>query len=93
MFIEWLMEENKFAVAFTIAKVLLDAPISQGGVSTDEIKQAMKTDDWVIYIIMDEKIELSGETEEHIRKLVNRYMRMRLKRNFRKVYKTLIPIK
>ena len=42
---------------------------------------------------MEEKIIISKEEKERISRIVNRYMRMRLKRNLKKVFKILIPIR
>ena len=36
------MAENNISVAFSLAKILLDAPISKGGISTEEINEAMQ---------------------------------------------------
>ena len=43
MFIESSMKDGDVVGAFGIAKVFLDTPISQGGISTDEIKRVLKT--------------------------------------------------
>tara|TARA_R110000824_G_scaffold77503_2_gene195980 strand:+ start:777 stop:995 length:219 start_codon:yes stop_codon:yes gene_type:complete len=40
-FIESSLKEDDFGMAMGIAKILLDAPISKGGISTDEIKEVM----------------------------------------------------
>ena len=41
MFIESSMKDGDVVGAFGIAKVFLDTPISQGGISTDEIKRLL----------------------------------------------------
>ena len=65
MFIESLMKENNFTEAFTIAKVFLDTPISNGGVSTDEIKKAMD--------INKTKINKGGNKDEHRKRRYSNY--------------------
>ena len=42
MFIESSMKDGDVVGAFGIAKVFLDTPISQGGISTDEIKRVLE---------------------------------------------------
>jgi len=37
------MAENNISVAFSLAKILLDAPITKGGISTEEINKALQT--------------------------------------------------
>lgn len=41
MFIESALKDGDFGMAMGIAKILLDAPITKGGISTDEIKEVM----------------------------------------------------
>tara|TARA_R100000900_G_scaffold47700_2_gene38463 strand:+ start:461 stop:685 length:225 start_codon:yes stop_codon:yes gene_type:complete len=41
MFIESALKEGDFGIAMGIAKILLDAPITKGGVSTEEISEVM----------------------------------------------------
>ena len=41
MFIEEALKDDDLGMAMGIAKILLDAPITKGGVSTDEVKEAM----------------------------------------------------
>lgn len=41
MFIESALKEGDFGMAMGIAKILLDAPITKGGVSTEEISEVM----------------------------------------------------
>ena len=41
MFIESALKEGDFGMAMGIAKILLDAPITKGGISTDEISKVM----------------------------------------------------
>jgi hypothetical protein len=36
-----MLKEDQAMMALAAAKILLDAPISEGGVSTDEIKEIM----------------------------------------------------
>ena len=43
MFIEESLKDGDFIGAMEISKVFLDTPISQGGISTDEIKEVMDT--------------------------------------------------
>ena len=41
MFIESALKEGDFGIAMGIAKILLDAPITKGGISTEEISEVM----------------------------------------------------
>jgi len=41
MFIESALKEGEFGIAMGIAKILLDAPITKGGISTEEISEVM----------------------------------------------------
>ena len=41
MFIESALKEGDFGMAMGIAKILLDAPITKGGISTEEISEVM----------------------------------------------------
>ena len=41
-FIRELGEKNEFGMFMRLSKILLDAPISEGGVSTEEIDQAWR---------------------------------------------------
>ena len=38
------MEEKDLSVAFSLAKILLDAPISKGGIATEEINEILKVE-------------------------------------------------
>jgi len=40
-FIESALKEGEFGIAMGIAKILLDAPITKGGISTEEISEVM----------------------------------------------------
>jgi hypothetical protein len=42
MFLEEMLQEQKYAMAFEFMDVLLKAPISEGGVSTDLINDVWK---------------------------------------------------
>ena len=40
-FIESALKEGEFGIAMGIAKILLDTPITKGGISTEEISEVM----------------------------------------------------
>jgi len=40
-FLKELCEQDEFGMAFTLLNVLLEAPISKGGIETDAIKEIM----------------------------------------------------
>tara|TARA_R110000772_G_scaffold27545_2_gene69977 strand:- start:36 stop:272 length:237 start_codon:yes stop_codon:yes gene_type:complete len=41
--LEDMMKEGETGMAFATMKILLDAPISEGGILTDDIKEVMDT--------------------------------------------------
>ena len=43
MLLEDMMKEGETGMAFETMKILLDAPISEGGILTDDIKEVMDT--------------------------------------------------
>ena len=42
MVLEDSLKENEFGVFLNLSKVLLDAPLSEGGISTEEIEEIRK---------------------------------------------------